>query len=46
LCRKAVWEGTETPVVVRSVRDAAEKMGVTVTGVPVEGPIRDAAFRT
>jgi putative ABC transport system substrate-binding protein len=46
LCRKAVWEGTETPVVVRSVRDAAEKMGVTVAGVPVESPITEAAFRS
>jgi putative ABC transport system substrate-binding protein len=45
LARRAVWEGTETPAVVRAVRDAAEKTGVELSGVPVDSPIEEAAYR-
>jgi putative ABC transport system substrate-binding protein len=45
LARQAVWEGTETPAVVRAVRAAAETTGVDLLGVPVVSPMQEVEYR-
>jgi putative ABC transport system substrate-binding protein len=45
LTRKAVWEGTEAPAVVRAVRIAARAAGVHLVGLPVESPIQETGYR-
>jgi putative tryptophan/tyrosine transport system substrate-binding protein len=45
LARQAVWEGTETPAVVRAVRAAAETIGVDLVGVPVASPMQEVEYR-
>ena len=45
LARQAVWEGTETPAVVRAIRAAAETLGVDLLGVPVASPMQEAEYR-
>jgi len=45
LARQAVWEGTETPAVVRTIRAAAETFGVDLLGVPVASPMQEAEYR-
>jgi len=45
LARQAVWEGTETPAVVRTVRAAAETIGVDLVGVPVASPMQEVEYR-
>jgi putative tryptophan/tyrosine transport system substrate-binding protein len=45
LARKNVWEGTETPAVVRAVRTVAETLGIDLFGVPQDSPINEAANR-
>jgi putative ABC transport system substrate-binding protein len=45
LARQAVWEGTETPAVVRAIRVAAETIGVDLVGVPVASPMQEVAYR-
>src|SRR5262249_43915641 len=45
LARQAVWEGTETPAVVRAIRVAAETIGVDLLGVPVASPMQEVAYR-
>jgi putative ABC transport system substrate-binding protein len=45
VARQAVWEGTETPAVVRAVRAAAETIGVDLLGVPISSPMQEAEYR-
>ena len=45
LARQAVWEGSETPAVVRAVRAAAETIGVDLFGLPVASPMQEADYR-
>jgi putative ABC transport system substrate-binding protein len=45
LARQAVWEGTETPAVVRAVRAAADAVGVDLLGVPVASPMQEVEYR-
>jgi putative tryptophan/tyrosine transport system substrate-binding protein len=45
LARQAVWEGTETPAVVRAIRAAAETLGFDLLGVPVASPMQEAEYR-
>jgi putative ABC transport system substrate-binding protein len=45
LARQAVWEGTETPAVVRAIRAAAEAIGVDLLGVPVASPMQEVEYR-
>jgi putative tryptophan/tyrosine transport system substrate-binding protein len=46
LARQAVWQGTETPAVVRAVRAAAETIGFELIGVPVASPMQEAQYRS
>jgi putative ABC transport system substrate-binding protein len=46
LARKAVWEGTETPAVVRAVRAAAETIEADLIGVPVASPMQEVEYRS
>jgi len=46
LARQAVWQGTETPAVVRAVRAAAETIGFELIGVPVAIPMQEAQYRS
>jgi putative tryptophan/tyrosine transport system substrate-binding protein len=46
LARKAVWEGTETPAVVRAIRAAAETIEADLIGVPVASPMQEAEYRS
>jgi putative tryptophan/tyrosine transport system substrate-binding protein len=45
LLRKKVWEGTETPAVLRAVRSTAATMGFDLFGVPEDSPINEATIR-
>ena len=45
LARQAVWEGSETPAVVRAVRAAAKTIGVDLFGLPVASPMQEADYR-
>jgi putative ABC transport system substrate-binding protein len=45
LARQAVVEGTETPAVMRTVRAAAETIGVDLIGVPVASPMQEVEYR-
>ena len=44
LARQAVWEGNETPAVVRAVRAAAQSIGVDLFGLPVASPMQEADY--